>query len=61
MSRVRRDLIVLVASVAVVAACAVVVANGRVGPAERAVSTPSTGCPAGCIGPWWSSSTWACW
>jgi undecaprenyl-diphosphatase len=45
MSRVRRDLIVLVASVAVVAACAVVVANGRVGPAERAVFHAINGLP----------------
>jgi undecaprenyl-diphosphatase len=35
--RVRRDLIVLVASLAVVAGCAVIVADGRVGAAERAV------------------------
>jgi membrane-associated phospholipid phosphatase len=45
MSRVRRDLIVLVASLAVVAACAVVVANGRVGPAERAVFHAINGLP----------------
>ena len=37
MRRVRRDLIVLVASLAVVAGCAVIVADGRVGAAERAV------------------------
>ena len=37
MSRVRRDLIVLVASLAVFAICAVIVADGRVGPIERAV------------------------
>jgi membrane-associated phospholipid phosphatase len=35
--RIRRDLIVLVASLAVFALCAVLVADGRVGPAERAV------------------------
>ncbi len=34
--RIRRDLIVLVASLAVFAGCAVIVADGRVGPAERA-------------------------
>ncbi len=37
MRRVRRDLIVLVASLAVFAVCAVIVADGRVGSAERAV------------------------
>jgi membrane-associated phospholipid phosphatase len=36
-SRVRRDVVVLVASLAVFAACALVVADGRVGPVERAV------------------------
>jgi membrane-associated phospholipid phosphatase len=36
-SRIRRDLIVLAASLAVFAVCAVVAANGRVGPVERAV------------------------
>jgi membrane-associated phospholipid phosphatase len=35
--RIRRDLIVLVASLAVFALCAMLVADGRVGPAERAV------------------------
>jgi membrane-associated phospholipid phosphatase len=34
-SRVRRDLLVLLASLAVFALCAVMVADGRVGPAER--------------------------
>jgi undecaprenyl-diphosphatase len=34
--RIRRDLIVLIASLAVFAGCAVIVADGRVGPAERA-------------------------
>jgi membrane-associated phospholipid phosphatase len=36
-SRVRRDVVVLVASLAVFAACALVVADGRVGSVERAV------------------------
>jgi membrane-associated phospholipid phosphatase len=36
-SRVRRDVVVLVASLAVFAACALLVADGRVGPVERAV------------------------
>jgi membrane-associated phospholipid phosphatase len=44
--RVRRDLIVLVASLAVFAVCAVVVANGRVGPAERAVFHAINGLPS---------------
>jgi membrane-associated phospholipid phosphatase len=35
--RIRRDLIMLVASLAMFAVCAVIVADGRVGPAERAV------------------------
>ncbi len=35
--RIRRDLIVLLASLAVFAVCALLVADGRVGPAERAV------------------------
>ena len=45
MSRVRRDLIVLVASLAVFAVCAVIVANGRVGPAERAIFHAINGLP----------------
>ncbi|MGN6173870.1 MAG: phosphatase PAP2 family protein [Streptosporangiaceae bacterium] len=36
-SRIRRDLIVLAASLVVFAGCAVIAASGRVGPAERAV------------------------
>jgi membrane-associated phospholipid phosphatase len=43
--RIRRDLTVLVASLAVFAACAVAVANGRVGPAERAVFHAINGLP----------------
>ena len=37
MSRVRRDVVVLVASLAVFAVCALIAADGRVGPIERAV------------------------
>jgi len=44
--RVRRDLIALVASLAVVAVCAVIVAGGRVGPAERAVFHAINGLPS---------------
>jgi undecaprenyl-diphosphatase len=50
-SRVRRDLIVLVASVAVFAICAVVAADGRVGPAERAVFHAVNGLPDWLYGP----------
>ena len=45
MSRIRRDLIVLAASLAVFAVCAVAAANGRVGPAERAVFHAVNGLP----------------
>ena len=45
MRRIRRDLIVLVTSLAVVIACAVIVADGRVGPAERAVFHAINGLP----------------
>jgi membrane-associated phospholipid phosphatase len=44
-SRVRRDLLVLLASLAVFALCAVIVADGRVGPAERAVFHAVNGLP----------------
>jgi membrane-associated phospholipid phosphatase len=43
--RTRRDLILLAASLAVFTACAVIVANGRVGPAERAVFHAVNGLP----------------
>jgi membrane-associated phospholipid phosphatase len=43
--RIRRDLIVLAASLAVFAGCAVIAANGRVGPAERAVFHAINGLP----------------
>ena len=45
MRRVRRDLIMLAASLAVFTVCAVIVANGRVGPAERAVFHAINGLP----------------
>ena len=45
MNRVRRDLIVLAASLAVFAGCAVVASDGRVGPAERAVFHAVNGLP----------------
>jgi membrane-associated phospholipid phosphatase len=43
--RIRRDLIVLAASLAVFAVCAVAAADGRVGPAERAVFHAVNGLP----------------
>jgi undecaprenyl-diphosphatase len=43
--RIRRDLIVLAASLAVFAICAVIAAGGRVGPAERAVFHAVNGLP----------------
>jgi hypothetical protein len=43
--RIRRGLIMLVASLAVFAACAVMVADGRVGPTERAVFHAINGLP----------------
>jgi membrane-associated phospholipid phosphatase len=49
--RIRRDLIVLVASLAVFAVCAVLVADGRVGPAERAVFHAINGLPDWLYGP----------
>jgi membrane-associated phospholipid phosphatase len=50
-SRVRRDLLVLLASLAVFAVCAVIVADGRVGPAERAVFHAVNGLPDWLYGP----------
>jgi membrane-associated phospholipid phosphatase len=44
--RVWRDLTVLVASMAVFAGCALIVADGRVGPAERAVFHAINGLPS---------------
>ncbi len=46
MRRVPRDLIMLAASLAVFAGCAVIVADGRVGPAERAVFHAINGLPS---------------
>jgi membrane-associated phospholipid phosphatase len=48
--RIRRDLIVLLASLAVFAVCAVL-ADGRVGPAERAVFHAVNGLPGWLYGP----------
>jgi membrane-associated phospholipid phosphatase len=45
MSRVRRDVVVLVASLAVFAVCAVVAADGQVGPVERAAFHAVNGLP----------------
>jgi undecaprenyl-diphosphatase len=50
-SRIRRDVIVLLASLAVLAGCAVVVSSGRVGPAERAVFHAINGLPSWLYGP----------
>jgi membrane-associated phospholipid phosphatase len=44
-SRIRRDLIVLAASLAVFAGCALLVADGRVGPIERAAFHAVNGLP----------------
>jgi membrane-associated phospholipid phosphatase len=44
-SRVRRDVVVLVVSLAVFAICAVVAADGRVGPVERALFHAVNGLP----------------
>src|SRR5512132_285451 len=44
-SRVRRDVVVLGASLAVFAVCAVVAADGRVGPVERALFHAVNGLP----------------
>ena len=46
MSRIRRDLVIIVASLAVFASCAVVAADGRVGPVERAAFHAVNGLPA---------------
>jgi membrane-associated phospholipid phosphatase len=44
-SRIRRDLVVLAASLAVFAGCALLVADGRVGPIERAAFEAVNGLP----------------
>ena len=51
MSRVRRDVVVLVASLAVFAVCAVIAADGRVGPIERAAFHAVNGLPEGLYQP----------
>jgi membrane-associated phospholipid phosphatase len=51
MSRVRRDVVVLVASLAVFAVCAVVAADGRVGSVERAAFHAVNGLPEGLYQP----------
>jgi membrane-associated phospholipid phosphatase len=45
-SRIRRDVVVIVVSLAVFAVCAVVAADGRVGPVERALFHAVNGLPA---------------
>jgi membrane-associated phospholipid phosphatase len=50
-SRVRRDVVVLVASLAVFAGCAVIAADGRVGPIERAAFHAVNGLPQGLYQP----------
>jgi membrane-associated phospholipid phosphatase len=50
-SRIRRDLIVLAASLAVFAGCALLVADGRVGPIERAAFHAVNGLPDWLYGP----------
>jgi membrane-associated phospholipid phosphatase len=50
-SRVRRDLVVLAASLAVFAGCAVLVADGRVGSVERAAFHAVNGLPDWLYGP----------
>jgi membrane-associated phospholipid phosphatase len=50
-SRVRRDVVVLVASLAVFAGCAVVAADGWVGPVERAAFHAVNGLPDWLYGP----------
>jgi membrane-associated phospholipid phosphatase len=50
-SRVRRDVVLLVASLAVFAGCALIAADGRVGPIERAAFHAVNGLPQGLYGP----------
>jgi len=51
MGRIRRDLVVLAASLAVFAVCALAAADGRVGAAERAVFHAVNGLPGWLYGP----------
>ena len=46
MSRIRHDVVVIVVSLAVFAVCAVVAADGRVGPVERALLHAVNGLPS---------------
>jgi membrane-associated phospholipid phosphatase len=50
-SRIRRDLVVLAASLAVFAGCALLVADGRVGSVERSAFHAINGLPEGLYGP----------
>jgi membrane-associated phospholipid phosphatase len=50
-SRVRRDVVLLLAGLAVFAVCAVIVADGRVGPIERAIFQAVNGLPDWLYGP----------
>ena len=61
MSRVRRDLIMLAVSLAVFTVCAVIVANGRVGPAERAVFHAINGLPGWLYRPMLYAQYLGCW
>ena len=45
-SRIRHDVVVIVVSLAVFAVCAVVAADGRVGPVERALLHAVNGLPS---------------
>ena len=51
MSRTRRDVVVIVGSLAVFAVCALIAADGRVGPVERAAFHAVNGLPEGLYGP----------
>jgi hypothetical protein len=50
-SRIRRDVVLLVASLAVFAVCAVIVADGRAGSIERAAFHAVNGLPDGLYRP----------
>jgi membrane-associated phospholipid phosphatase len=50
-SRVRRDVVLLLGGLAVFAVCAVIVADGRVGPIERAIFQAVNGLPDWLYGP----------
>jgi hypothetical protein len=59
--RIRRDLIVLAASLAVFAGCAVIVADGRASPAERAVFHAINGPPGWLYRPMLAAQYLGCW